>query len=152
MRETILYGYDKDDLNQECFLQLQKAVERYNPEMGVPFESYFYIVLRGWRANQNRVKTKMELVFGEDEPFFLQDERVDIEKDVERKLRMEEVCRSLEKLKEEERKIIEAFYFQNMKIPQIAKILNLPVRTVQYKKRHALGELRKILGPRVYYK
>lgn len=146
VRETILGGLEKEDLEQECFIQLHRAVERYNPELGVPFESYYKIALYGWRANQNRVKARKELAFGDEEFAFMQDERVDVEKDVEEKILAEEVIRSLELLEEKERRIIEAYYFKRMKMLEIANALEMPVRTAQNKKKKALNKLREILS------
>lgn len=149
VRETILQGLEKDDLEQECFIQLQKALERYRPDTGVPFESYYKVVLTGWRANQNRVKARMELAFGEDEMFFLQDDRVDIEKDVERKMLLEEVFDGIEQLEEKESAIIKAYYLQNMKIAEIASHFQMPLKTVEGKKRRALKKLREAFSQHI---
>lgn len=145
VRETILGGFDKDDLEQECFLQLIKALDTYRPEMGVPFESYYKISLYGWRANQNRVKARMELAFGEEEMLSKADENVDVERNVERKILSEEVCRKINELEEIERKIIEAYYLQNKKMIEIANELVMPLKTVEYRKRKALNTLRSTL-------
>lgn len=146
VRETILDGLDQDDLEQECFIQLLKALEKYRPEMEVPFECYYKVVLRGWRANQNRARARMELAFEEDEMFLVKDERVNIEQDVERSMIVEEVCKSIGELEEEERRIIEAYYLQNRKIADIAIMLNKSYKTIEYKKHNALNKLRSILS------
>ena len=146
VRETLLSGLDKEDLEQECFLQLHKAIERYMPEMGVPFESYYKIMLYGWRANQNRVKARMELAFGVDETFILSDERVNIEKDIETKILVQEVFGKLEALESVEREIIKAYYLQRKKLAQVATELGIPFKTVEFKKRKALGKLKALLG------
>lgn len=125
---------------------LVKAVERYDPEMGVPFESYYKVVLYGWRANQNRVRARTKLAFGEDEFASLQDERVDIEKDVEKKLLCEEVCRKLQELNEEERSMIEAFYFQGKRMSEIAKTLAVTERSAYNRKEKALSRLKKLIS------
>ena len=146
VRETHLGGLDQEDIEQECFMQLQMALERYRPEMGVPFECYYKAVLRGWRANQNRVRARMELALGVDEVFFIEDERVHIEKDVEKKMLLEEVRHKINELEEEERKIIEAYYFKNQKIADIASSLNKSYKTVEHKKSIALKKLRFMLS------
>ena len=146
VRETHLGGLEQEDLEQECFIQLLKALEKYRPEMGVPFESYYKVVLHGWRANQNRVKARMELAFGEDGLFFVKDERINIEQDVERKMLSEEVYKKLGELEQEEQIIITAYYLQNKKLADIADMLQQPYKTVERKKRIALKKLRMILS------
>ena len=145
VRETIISGMEKEDLEQECFIQLQQALERYKPELGVPFESYYKVRLYGWRANQNRVRARTELAFGEESLFFLVDERVHIEEDVEIKVLMEEVYRYLEELEEKEKFIIKAYYLQHKKLVEIASILNMPIKTVEGKKKRALDRIRKLI-------
>ena len=146
MRETSLSGMDAEDLEQECFMQLQKAIERYKPELGVPFASYYKIMIYGWRSNQSKVKARMQLAFGEDEMFRQIDERINIEEDIEMKLLIEEVLDAVKQLEQTERQIIEAYYLQNKKLVEIASELSIPHRTVDYKKSKALNKLRKMLS------
>ena len=146
VKETLLNGLEEEDLEQECFLQLCKALEQYDSERGVPFESYYKVVLHGWRSNQNQVKARKELAFGEDEMFFLTDERVNVEHDVETKILIEEVLESLSRFDEKERRIIEAFYFEHKKLIDIADELAISIKTAERKKRQTLSKLRAILG------
>ena len=139
--ETLLNGLEKEDIEQECFLQLHKAVERYNPHLGVPFESYYKVVLHGWRANQNRNKRNREIPVEEEVFFFIKDERTDIERDVETKLLREEIMYLIEQLEEKEQGIIRAFYFQNKKIKEIAEEYGIAYKTVEAKKKKALKKL-----------
>lgn len=146
VRETFLSGLENEDIEQECYLQLQKAIERYNPDRGVPFESYYKIMIYGWRANQNRHKSRREVILEEENLFFLQDERADVEKEVETRLLIEEVVEKIELLDEKERKIIKAYYFQHTKLMDIACELGLAYKTVEAKKQQALRKLRDMLG------
>jgi len=139
--ETLLNGLEKEDIEQECFLQLHKAVERYNPHLGVPFESYYKVVLHGWRANQNRNKRNREIPVEEEVFFFIKDERTDIERDVETKLLREEIMYLIEQLEEKEQGIIRAFYLQNKKIKEIAEEYGIAYKTVEAKKKKALKKL-----------
>ena len=139
--ETLLNGLEKEDIEQECFLQLHKAVERYNPHLGVPFESYYKVVLHGWRANQNRNKRNREIPVEEEVFFFIKDERTDIERDVETKLLREEIMYLIEQLEEKEQGIIRAFYLENKKIKEIAEEYGIAYKTVEAKKKKALKKL-----------
>ncbi len=139
--ETLLNGFEKEDIEQECFLQLHKAMERYNPHLGVPFESYYKVVLHGWRANQNQNKRNREIAVGEEAFFFLKDERTDIEREVEKKLLMKEAVALINELEEKEQGIITAFYLQNKKIKEIAEEYGMAYKTVEAKKKKALSQL-----------
>ena len=145
VRETILNGMDKDDLEQECYLQLLSALERYKPELGVPFESYYKIRLFGWRANQKRVKARMELAFGDESIFLVVDERVNIELEIENQVLMEEVYRRLKELEEKDQFIIKAYYLQGKKLIEIAGLLKMPIKTVEGRKRKALYKIKNML-------
>lgn len=143
VRETIINGMEKEDLEQECYIQLEQALKRYNPGLGVPFESYFKVRLYGWRANQNRVKARMELAFGEESLFFLIDERVQIEEETVMKDLMQEVYKNLKQLDEKDRFIITAYYFQYKKIGDIAEQLGMTIKGVESRKKKALGKIRE---------
>ena len=87
----------------------------------------------------------MELAFGEDEMFFLADDRINIERDVEQSLLTREVLNKVEELEEKERSIIKAYYLQNKKLTEIASELSISLKTVESRKQRALQRLRKKL-------
>lgn len=141
-RETHLLGVDKDDIKQECFLQLEKALENYDESYGVPFESYYKIVLSGWRSNQNKVK-RDEVAFEEEQFLSLKDERTDIQAEVERKVLIEKSLTYIEVLEAMDRQIIKAFYLENKKLGEIALEIGLGRKAVEARKKKALNQLRK---------
>ena len=53
-RETYLIGYEREDLEQECYFIFLEACAQYDEEMEVSFPSYYKVKLYGWRANMNR--------------------------------------------------------------------------------------------------
>ncbi len=143
VRETVLSGLDKDDLEQECYLQLQSALEKFDEGLGVPFESYYKIRLYGWRSNQN--KRKREVLFEGEEGFIAIDERINVEKEVELKLLFERAVKQMEKLRQIERDIIIGFYLENRRLKEIASSLGLDYKTVEFKKGAALKKLKKYM-------
>ncbi len=146
VRQTILGGLEPEDIEQECYLQLQKAIEQYNPHLGVPFESYYKIKIYGWRANQNRQKGRWEITLEEETLSSIIDERENVEKEVETQILVEEVLGKIELLEERSKVIIIGYYLQNKKLCEIAKELGLAYKTVEAKKSQALKQLRKMLG------
>ena len=145
VRETVLYGYDKDDLMQECYLQLQKALERYDEDMGVPFESYYKISLYGWRSNESK-KSLRRLAEEKGNIGDMIDDRISIEKDVEVKLLFERAIEKLEELNQLERYVLKSYYLENKKLTDIAAHLEMNYKTVEWRKGEALRKLRAHLG------
>ena len=143
-RETHLAGLDQDDIRQECFLQLQKALENFKQEMGVSFAYYYKVVLCGWRANENRKNRGREVAYDEEQFFFQEDERVDIENDIERTMLIEQIKRETARLSEADRWIIVAYYFENKRLSDIALELGISYKTVEYRKKGAIHRLRRI--------
>ena len=143
--ETYIGGFEKSDIEQECFLLLHKALQRYDPQIGVPFECYYKVVLNGCRANETRKKVNTEVAYEEESFFFLIDEEVNIERDVERKMIEEEITRLIALLDEKEKEVIEAYYFQNKTIKEIADLEGSTYKAVECRKRRALLKMSRTL-------
>lgn len=142
VRETVLYGFDKDDLMQECYMQLQKALERYNEALGVPFESYYRVSLYGWRSNEN--KKSMRRLSKEQDPIMeIVDERMSVANEVEMKLLWEMAQGEIEMLSEVEQLILRQYYLEHMPLVEIAKRLGISYKTLESKKGAILKKLRK---------
>lgn len=142
VRETVLYGFDKDDLMQECYMQLQKALERYNEALGVPFESYYRVSLYGWRSNEN--KKSMRRLSKEQDPIMeIVDERMSVANEVEMKLLWEMAQGEIEMLSEVEQLILRQYYLEHMPLVEIAKSLGISYKTLESKKGAILKKLRK---------
>ncbi len=147
VRETILSGFDKDDLRQECYMLINKAVVGYDKECNVPFESYYKIMLYGWRSNQNK---KRKLIFLGEESVLREekDASIDIEKDVERRMLWEEVIARIDKLDEIEKEIILGYYLENKSIKEIANKLGATYKNIEYKKGAILKKLKQYMDSR----
>ena len=146
INETYIGGFEKEDIEQECFLLLHKALEQYDPQLGVPFESYYRVVLYGWRSNERRRRGNTEIACEEEVFGFLVDERVNVERDVERKLVEEDVRRFIKGLDEKEKEVIMAYYFQHKTMKEIAEAKNVSYRTIEGRKKRALYKLGELLS------
>lgn len=142
VRQTVLYGFDEDDLKQECYLQLQKALERYDEHLGIPFESYYKIMLYGWRSNEVK-KHRFQPLKEKESLIESVDERIDIEKEVEQKLLLEKALDELEKLSEVEQYIIKEYYFEHRSLVDIGLSLGMKYKSVEFRKGVALKKLRQ---------
>ena len=145
VRQTVLYGFDEDDLKQECYMQLQKALERYDERLGIPFESYYKIMLYGWRSNENK-RRRMQLLGNDELLIESVDERTDIEREVEGKLLWEKALGELGKLSEAEQYIIRKYYLEGRSLIDIASGLGVKYKNVEFKKGVALKKLRQRLS------
>lgn len=141
-KETIISGFEEEDIRQECFLQLHKALQRYDEESGISFAYYYKVVLCGWRANENKKNRGCEISYDEEILVFLIDnERTDVEYDIERKMLLEEVEKLIQSLDHRERQIILAYYFENKKLKDIAVELGLSYKKTQRIKEKAIHKL-----------
>lgn len=143
--ETSLAGFEDDDIRQECFLLLQKALNCYKKETGISFAYYYKVMLRGWRANANRKTRCRDIAWDEEKFGLLKDERIDIENDIERKMLIEKIDNVVKSLEEEERQIIVAYYFEHKKLGEIALRLGLSYKAAEYRKKGALTRLKGLL-------
>ncbi|WP_180270779.1 sigma-70 family RNA polymerase sigma factor [Sporanaerobium hydrogeniformans] len=143
MRETLLWGYEKEDLEQECYLLLVKCLERFEEGLGVPFESYYKIQLYGWRANENRKKREYTSLNDEIDRMVLEkkDEGVDVEGEVVMRIGIEGLLEKLGDLGRTERAIIKRHYLEGRKLTELAKELHLPYSTLKNKKRKIAKKL-----------
>ncbi|MDF2614088.1 MAG: sigma-70 family polymerase sigma factor [Clostridia bacterium] len=146
-RETYLCGYDKEDLVQECYLQLINALEKFDEALGVPFESYYKIQLYGWRANQNRKKRECLSLSEEDYQQLSEkpDGELSVEEQVENQLLFEAVQRELTEMKSIDESIITKYYIESKPLKEIAKELNIKYKSAEFRKGKMIKQLREKL-------
>ena len=73
------------------------------------------------------------------------DENVDIEKIIETKMRIEDLYKALEKLNEEEKKVIDALYFKEMTIRDLAKEQQVSSKKIFSFRNKILKKLKEML-------
>lgn len=73
------------------------------------------------------------------------DENVDIEKIIETKMRIEDLYQALEKLNDEERKVIDSLYFKEMTIRDLAKEQQVSSKKIFSFRNKILKKLREML-------
>ena len=153
IRKTYLCGYDKDDLMQQSYIELVNCMNKYNKELGVPFESYYKMYLYQWRNNQSRKKRELLSITDEYEKNLMEtkDITVDIEGEIENKLLSEAIIRTLEDMGEIEKFIITKYYMEKVSLKDIAKELNINYKTLEYKKKCILRKLREDKLYKTYY-
>ena len=73
------------------------------------------------------------------------DENVDIEKIIETKMRIDDLYQALEKLNEDERKVIDSLYFKEMTIRDVAKEQQVSSKKIFSFRNKILEKLRELL-------
>ena len=136
---------EREDLYQESYCLLVKALEHYDQEKGVPFEAYYKMVLYRW-GKKYRQKKRDYLM--EDEDLQGYGEGIDQSEDVLQKVIHQEVCQRLEKglkrLKPSECFVIRKFYLEEKPLGEIASELGITAKAVAGRKERALKKLEKI--------
>lgn len=139
--------YDKEDLYQESYFILLKALEHYDDQKGVPFESYYKIILYRW--GKDYLNKKRGQVVGDTELMdYLEGDKEEI--DFLKKLIYEEqagvLTRALASLKPAEKDIILKFYFEEKSLKEIACEMGLTMRAVVGRKVRAIEKLAQFFG------
>ena len=99
-------------------------------------------------AHLNRLNRKHKVYGFEDYKLDLNsivDENVDIEKIIETKMRIEDLYQALEKLNDEERKVIDSLYFKEMTIRDLAKEQQVSSKKIFNFKKKILKKLKEML-------
>lgn len=145
-RETYLSGYDDDDLEQECYLILVKALIQYDVSQGVPFAYYYKLQLKGWRSNMNRkTNSKFYAHVGNGEVQEEEDEKTHIEEGVITGMMAQNVLIALQNLSILDQQIIVDYYIADKDIKAIAKKQGLTYKQIEYRKQKSIKQLRKWL-------
>lgn len=99
-------------------------------------------------AHLNRMDRKHRVYGFEDYKIDLNsiaDENVDIEKIIETKMRIDDLYQALEKLNEDERKVIDSLYFKEMTIRDVAKEQQVSSKKIFSFRNKILEKLRELL-------
>ena len=99
-------------------------------------------------AHLNRLNRKHKVYGFEDYKLDLNsivDENVDIEKIIETKMRIEDLYQALEKLNDEERKVIDSLYFKEMTIRDLAKEQQVSSKKIFSFRNKILKKLKKFI-------
>lgn len=140
-------GYRKElaeDITQEVFFRLWKSRDKYNPKKA-SLRTWTYIItrnylidyFRGNKENRNNINLKPDDEFASD---------VTIESAVDNAELFRAVTQSIGLLKPAERELIQLRYIQELKIKEIAKILNKNGDTIKVAIHRAIKKLRRLLS------
>lgn len=154
-------GYDVWDLKQSCYTAFLKALEGYKPESGNKFTAYLSYPFRntvqeltGIRTKQQKQEplndcTSLDMPLNNDEPEKLtladtiaDDNAVNAPERVELADDYRVLHEAVERLKEPVNHVISEYYFQDKKMPQIAKEMGVSIERVRQYKAKGLRCLR----------
>ncbi len=132
-----------EDLTQETFLKFFSSIQSYY-HMGKA-KNYLYTI--AGNLCKNLTKKKKPILI-EQEGLEQEIDTVDRIKQTETKLYVEQALRQLPL---ELREVIILFYFQELKLTEIADILQISLPLVKYRHKRAKEELKQALGKEEYH-
>ena len=138
---------DWEDLYHEAYFVLTKIVEAYEMEKNINFEAYFMFALNNkardyYRQYIPRKEYELKQEDKDEEKDWyseIEDPNCNTERDALQKV---ELMRMLERLKDKERYILEAFYLKGQSRERISHHLGLSCDAVDARKRRALKKLK----------
>lgn len=139
---------DKEDLRQEALLQLYKCAQKWDPEQGTKFSTYACksVVLRLWEIVKKQGQ-RMASLTGEEEDIDPQDTR---DSGHAQRLDAEELSAILGALDQEERDLLEVYFFEGLSMRRIADLLGISQQAVNCKINNSLKHARQAAAAGVY--
>lgn len=157
-------GLELDDLKQEAFLVLLKAMQNYNEDKSVKFTTYLCKAIKhetmkriGYTGRDsalfkplNSARSSIDdLVPGTDIPLsetiedeFAFNDFLSTEADIDNDILSEALRRALHNLEEREREVITQYYYNGCSLDDLSKQKHIPKHKISYLKKRALRKLR----------
>lgn len=139
-----------DDLIQEGYEIILKAIEEFDPNKGVHFLGYIKLQLKYHYLNKHREKEYYSLnePIGDGELELLdliESNEIDLLDHIIAKENGEILIKALNSLTKRQKQIIVEFYINELSMEEIAQKLNISYRTVVNTKTNGINNLRKII-------
>ena len=149
-------GSDWEDMLQSAKLSLLEGIKAYDAQKGIPFPAYIknklnFDIYNLCRKNRNILSYQITVNNEEQDPLnWLEDERIDIQKQLIRKEEITSLHTALTKLEHKHREVIVLHFFKNVTLKEIAKEMNISYKTAQRYKARGLERLAELLGSLQY--
>jgi RNA polymerase sigma-70 factor (ECF subfamily) len=132
-----------EDLVEEVFVKVLEKLDRYH-DRGLPFISWVYRISHNHLVDYFRTLPKQGIISVED-CFGLAEERA--ERSLDEALTNNELARALQRLTEDQRRVIVLRFLQGMNIAETARIIGKSEDAVKKLQSRGLLGLRRALGP-----
>ncbi len=136
---------DREDLYQESYILLIRALRCYEVCQNMSFEAYFKMVLYRW-GRDYKCRKRPELMKESSEAYFWEsqvDEGQQVEESIIGKERATYLIKGLESLSEFEYNLLVDFYIRELKIGDIASSHHMNYKALESRKRRILKKLRE---------
>lgn len=144
-----IFGKVDDDLIQEGYLVFLEAKQKFDKTRGVPFNAYLAQQLRFHYLEQTRKKkSTLSLQGRAGQEGSLEDVLPAKDNTEEEVLEMQmdqAVKAALNQLSDQQKTIIVEVYFNNKKLPQVAKDMEITYQTAKTHKKRAMKKLRSLI-------
>ena len=144
-RKLKAIDYSGEDLLQESYLILLKALKTYKVEEEMRFEAYFKYMLYRWGRNYMRKKREVLAFDGENYDFWcnVADEKVDVEAQILKEEEIRQLEHALKSLKEDEYTLLIDLYLRETPLKDLAKDKHMSYKGLTSKKYYTLKKLKK---------
>ncbi|MDD4781299.1 MAG: sigma-70 family RNA polymerase sigma factor [Tissierellia bacterium] len=145
-----------DDLVQEGYIVILEALKTFDKNLNVHFLQYIKIKLKFYYKNYFR-NTKYERQIGsldqriekyyndiKYENIFINN-NISMEETFENNEEIKELIKNIQKLNIQEQEVLYLFFFQNLSMKKISKLLNTRYRTIVGRKYSAIKKLKKMM-------
>lgn len=127
LRKFINHSAELEDVLQDVFIKAFKNLYAFDTEQ--KFSSWIFRIAHNEAINNIKKRRKERLVLGENE-WEVVDDKIDLSREIDRKITESQVAAALAKLKEKYREPLILFYFEERSYEEISDILKMPVNTV----------------------
>lgn len=142
---------DTDDLVQEIFIKVFKALPRWEPR--AKFSTWIYTIAHHICIDYHRAKSRKrpsysidneDIIYGtpSTDDVYSDPEKVAVEKETGKMIRD-----ALEQLSKRQKEVFVLYHYEGLKIREIAEVLEIAVGTVKIHQHRAMKKLREILEP-----
>lgn len=132
-----------EEVMQETMVNVWRKADQFDPSRASA-ATWIFTIARNRRIDRLRRERRPE--FDPDDPAFIPDTEPDAYESLSLSRDGERLRRAVASLPEEQRRVLELAFFEEMSHAQVAEELDIPLGTVKSRIRLAFGKLRSELG------
>ncbi|MBU2702841.1 RNA polymerase sigma-70 factor (ECF subfamily) [Sporomusaceae bacterium BoRhaA] len=135
--------HSANDITQEVFIKICRSIRTYHPEF--PFKAWIYAIALNTCKNYLKSAYVQKNVFGLEMSENIWDSEDTPEESLRKQDEREAIMEVLTKLSDIHREVIILRFYEELKLEEIALVLNIPVGTVKSRLSNGLNNLKKLL-------
>lgn len=139
-----------EDLVSDSWFKIVKKIDNFKPSEDYQVSVWIFKIVRNnmfdyFKKNKNVILEKSEEILN-----FIEDDRVNLNKNIENEFVREIIFEELKNLSKQEREIINLKYYSDLKNNEISKLLNIKEKSVSWALSKGLKKLEILLEWKIY--